>query len=67
MEVWPGCMSLHHVLVRCLWSPEEGIRSLVTDDCESSCGCWELNTRPLEEQPVLLITKSSPQPHFFLM
>ena len=24
----------------------------VTDSCELPCGCWELNTYPLEEQPL---------------
>ena len=27
------------------------------DGCEPPYGCWELNSRLLEEQPVLLITK----------
>ena len=27
---------------------------LITDDCEPPRGCWELNSGPLEEQPVLL-------------
>jgi hypothetical protein len=31
--------------------------------CELSRECWELNPGPLEEQPVLLITESSLQPH----
>ena len=26
----------------------------VTDGCEPTCGCWELNLGPLKEQPVLL-------------
>ena len=42
----------------------EGVRSSgarVTDRCELSCGCWELNPGPLEEQPVLLTTELSPQ------
>ena len=30
-------------------SPETG----VSDSCET-CGCWELNPGPLEEQPVLV-------------
>ena len=34
----------------------------ITDGCEPSCGCWELNSRPLEEQSVLLTTKPSLQP-----
>jgi hypothetical protein len=32
----------------------------ITDGCEPPCGCWELNSGPLEEQPPL----QSPQ---FLM
>lgn len=36
--------------------PEEGIRSHGTtdiDNYELPCGCWELNSCPLEEQPML--------------
>jgi hypothetical protein len=43
----------------------EGSRSPgtgVTDSCELSCGCWELNPDSLEEQLVLLTTESSLQP-----
>jgi hypothetical protein len=25
----------------------------ITDGCEPPCGCWELNSGPLEEQSVL--------------
>jgi hypothetical protein len=49
---------------RCLWRPEEGIRSLgtgVTDGCELSCEFWESNLGPLEEQPVLLTLEPSLQ------
>ena len=35
----------------------------VTDSCELPCGCWELNPGPLVEQPVLLNTEPSLQPH----
>jgi hypothetical protein len=35
-----------------------------TDGCEPPCGCWDLNSRPLEEQLVLLTTESSLQPLF---
>ena len=35
---------------------------LIVDGCEPPCGCWELNSGPLEEQPVLLTTEPSPQP-----
>jgi hypothetical protein len=34
----------------------------VTDSCEPPCGCWELNSEPLEEQSVLLTTEPSLQP-----
>jgi len=34
----------------------------ITDGCEPPCGCWELNSGPLEEQSMLLTTESSLQP-----
>jgi hypothetical protein len=40
-------------------TPEDGIR---TDGCEPPCGCWELNSGPLEEQSVLLTAQPSLQP-----
>jgi hypothetical protein len=42
----------------------EGVRSPgtgIVDSCELSCGCWELNPGPLEEQPVLLIPVLQPK------
>ena len=33
----------------CLWSPEVGIRASATRATDS-CGCWELNLGPLEEE-----------------
>jgi hypothetical protein len=38
----------------------------ITDDCEPPCGCWELNSGPLEEQSDLLTTEPSLQPLLFL-
>ena len=32
---------------------------LITDGCGPPCGCWELNSGPWEEQPVLLTTEPS--------
>jgi hypothetical protein len=29
----------------------------ITDSSESPCGCWVLNSRALEDQPVLLTTE----------
>ena len=46
----------------------EGVRFLETvvmDSCELSCGCWELNLGPLEEQPGLLTSEPSLQPFLF--
>ena len=41
---------------------------LITDGYEPPCGCWDLNSGPLEEQLVLLTTEPSLQPlkRFFL-
>ena len=37
----------------------------VMDGCEPPCGCWDLNSGPLEEQSVLLTTEPSCQPCSF--
>ena len=34
----------------------------ITDGCEPPCGCWELNSEPLEAQSVLLISEPPLQP-----
>ena len=34
----------------------------IYDGCEPPCGCWELNSGPLEEQAVLLTAEPSPAP-----
>jgi hypothetical protein len=34
----------------------------VTAGCEPLCGCWELNSRLLEEQPVRLTSEPTLQP-----
>ena len=38
----------------------------ITDGCLPPCGCWELNSGLLEEQPVLLTTEPSLQPLHFI-
>ena len=35
----------------------------IRDGREPPCGCWELNSGPLEEQSVLLTTEPSLQPY----
>ena len=32
----------------------------IIDSCELPCGCWELNSESLEEQPLLLTRDISP-------
>jgi hypothetical protein len=39
---------------------------LITGGCDPPCGCWDLNSGPLEEQSVLLPTELSRQPHLTL-
>jgi hypothetical protein len=34
----------------------------ITDGCEPPCGCWDLNSGPVEEQSVLLTAEPSLQP-----
>ena len=48
-------------------TPEKGINP-IADGCEPPCGCWDLNSGPLEGQSVLLTTEPSHQtPKFFLI
>ena len=47
--------------VHCLQTPKKRASDLITDGCEPSCGCWELNSEPLEEQSVLLTSEPSLQ------
>jgi hypothetical protein len=35
--------------------------------CEPPCGCWELNSGPLEEQPVLSAAEPPLQPATILL
>jgi len=44
--MWVHCCCLQTHQKRA-WDP-------ITDGCEPPCGCWELNSGPLEEQSVLL-------------
>jgi hypothetical protein len=54
---------LHCTLSLSSDTPEEGIR-FFTDGCEPPCGCWELNSGPLEEQLLLLIAEPCLQTSF---
>jgi hypothetical protein len=39
----------------------------ITDGYKPPCGCWDLNSGPLEEQSVLVTTKPSLQPLFLIL
>jgi hypothetical protein len=38
----------------CLQNHQKRVSDLIMDGCEPPCGCWELNSDPLEEQTVAL-------------
>jgi hypothetical protein len=60
------CLSVNHLHACCQQRLEEGTESpgpRVTGGCELLCGSWDSKLGPLEEQPVLLTTESSLQPH----
>jgi hypothetical protein len=38
---------------------QKKVSDLITDGCEPPCGCWDLNSGPLEEQSVLLTAEPS--------
>jgi hypothetical protein len=46
----------------CLQTHQKRPSDPITDGCEPPCGCWDLNSGPLEEQSVLLTTEPSLQP-----
>ncbi len=45
----------------CIRDRTTGVSNPITDGCEPPCGCWELNSGPLEEQSVLLTSEPSLQ------
>ena len=53
---------VYSVLPACLLAGQKRAPDLITDGCEPPCGCWELNSGPLEEQSVLLSSEPSLQP-----
>lgn len=70
--IWVFCLHICLCIV-CMWCPqrpEEGIRfpgTQVRDDQKPQCGSWELNSCPLQEQPVLLtVNHPSLQPLVYI-
>ena len=54
------------VLHACSPAHQKRMSVLTTDGCESPCDFWELNSGPVKEQSVLLISEPSLQPKVFL-
>ena len=53
---------VYNILSVCVPAGQKRAPDLITDGCEPPCGCWELNSGPLEEQAILLTTEPSLQP-----
>jgi hypothetical protein len=50
-------------LVHCIFRHSRRGRQICYEDgCEPPCGCWDLNSGPLEEQSLLLTAEPSLQP-----
>jgi len=49
----------------CLQTHQKRASGPITDGCEPPCGCWELNSGPLQEQSALLTAEPSLQPQYF--
>ncbi|NP_001233663.1 uncharacterized protein LOC100689233 [Cricetulus griseus] len=45
------------MLLPCISAHQKRAPDLITDGCEPPCGCWELNSGPLEQQSVLLTSE----------
>ena len=54
---------MYTAFLPCVPTSQKGAPGLIIDGCEPPCGCWELNSGPLEEQSVLLTTEPSLQPY----
>jgi hypothetical protein len=52
---------VYSVLPTCMPEHQKVAPHLITDGCEPPCGYWELNSGPLEEQPMLLTAEPSLQ------
>ena len=59
---------MHHICAQYTKQLEVGIGlpgTGVKGGFELTCGCWELNPGPLQEQPVLLTTEHLSESYFF--
>ena len=54
--------NVYSILSDCMLAGQKRAPDLIKVGCEPPCGCWELNSEPLEEQSVLLTPELSLQP-----
>ena len=55
----------NYLLILCVWVHffrHKKESAPITDGCELPCGCWDLNSGPLEERSLLLTAEPSLQP-----
>lgn len=58
---------MHSVLPAYMSGRQKRAPDSITDGCEPPSGCWGLDARPLEEQPLnLLTTEPSLLPELFI-
>jgi hypothetical protein len=50
---------VYSILSACIPTEQKRAPDLIIDGCEPPYGCWELNSGPLEEQPVLITFEPS--------
>lgn len=53
---------MYSALLACMTAGQKRAPDLIIDGFEPMCGCWDLNSGPLEGQPVLLTSELSLQP-----
>ena len=46
---------VYSILPACMLARQKRAPDFIIGGCELPCDCWELNSGPLEEQPVLLV------------
>ena len=56
---------MYTIFCLCMPAGQKRAPDPITDGCEPPCGCWELNSGPLEEQAMLLTSEPSLQPRDF--
>jgi hypothetical protein len=54
---------LSYLHCSCLQTLQKRESDLITVGCGPPCGCWDLNSGPVEEQSVVLTSEPSLQPH----